>query len=56
LLNTSLREGQVASFEIWKRSENIFLYHSHNIIKVWNNETNDCFLILEHLLDFIDRV
>ena len=46
LLDTSFRKGQVTSFEIWKRSENVFLNHSHDIIKVRNDQWHHCFLIL----------
>ena len=56
LLHTGLRELEVGLLDIWERSENVFLNHGHHIVKVRNDQTYHCLLILKHLLDFVDSV
>lgn len=56
LLYTSLGELQVGLLEVRKRSENVLLNHSHDVVQVRNDERNDGLLILKHLLDFINGV
>jgi hypothetical protein len=46
-LHTGLRKLKVGFLEVRERSEDVFLNHSHDIVEVRNNETNNCFLVLE---------
>ena len=46
-LNTSFGEGQILFFDVWERSEDVFLDHSHDIIQMRDDQADDCFLILE---------
>jgi len=55
-LNTGLRELKIGFFEVGEWSEDVFLNHGHNVIKMWDNETYNRLLILEQLLNFVDSV
>ena len=54
--DTCLRELKVLFFDIWKWSENVLLDHGHNVIEVWNDETDDGLLVLQVLLDLINGI
>lgn len=55
-LNTGLGELKIRFLKVGEWSENVFLDHSHDIVKMWDNETDNRLLILEQLLDFVDSV
>lgn len=38
LFNTSLSEVEIAAFDIRKRSEDVLLNHSHDLVQLGNNE------------------
>ena len=56
LLNTSLCEVQIAFLDIGKRTENVLFNHLHDQVQSRYNNTYDVLLILQHLLEFGDRV
>ena len=56
LLHASFRKVQIALFDIWKRTEDIFFNHWHDMFQAWYNDTYNTFLILKHLLKFSNCV
>ena len=56
LLHTSLCEVQIALLDIGKRTENVLFNHLHDQVQSRYNNTYDVLLILQHLLEFGDRV
>ena len=56
LINTGFSKIQVAFFDVWKWTEDVFLNHLHDLIKVWNNDAHDIFLVLKHLLELLNGV
>ena len=55
-LNTSLRELEIGLFHIWQRSEDVLLDHGHYVIQVWNDQIDNCLLVLQVLLNFINGI
>ena len=56
LLHTSLCEVQIALLDIGKGTENVLFNHLHDKVQSGYNNTYDVLLILQHLLQFSDRV
>ena len=56
LLHTCLSEVQIALLDIRKRTENILFNHLHDKVQSGYYNTYDVLLILQHLLQFGDRV
>jgi hypothetical protein len=54
--NSGLRELQVGFLEVGEWSEDVLLDHGHDVVQVGNNQTDNCFLVLEQLLNFVDGV
>ena len=54
--NTSFRELQIRLLEVRKWSENVLLNHSHDIVQEWDYQTDNSFLVLKELLNFVDSV
>ena len=54
--NTSLWETEATFFHVGKRSENVLLDHLDNFIQIGNDQAHNVFLVLEELLQFIDRL
>lgn len=55
-LDARFRKIKIGLFDVWQRSKDIFLDHGHDIVEVRNDQTDDCLLVLQVLLDLIDRV
>lgn len=56
LVNTCLRETEIGFLDIGQRSEYVLLDHLHNFIQVRDDHANYIFLVLEHLLEFLDCI
>ena len=56
LVNTSLSESEVRLLDVGQRSENVLLDHLHDFVQVWNNNANYIFLVLKHLLEFLNCI
>ena len=56
LINTGFSKIQVAFFDVWKWTEDVFLNHLHDLVQVRNDHTDDVFLVLKHLLELSNRV
>ena len=55
-LDTCFRELKIRLLNVRQRSKDVLLDHGHDIIEVRNDETDDGLLILQVLLDFVDRI
>ena len=55
-LDARFRKIKIGLLDVWQRSKDIFLDHGHDIVEVRNDQTDDCLLVLQVLLDLIDRV
>jgi hypothetical protein len=56
LVDTSLREVQIAFFDVRQGTEDVLLNHLHDLVQVGDNHTHNVFLVLEHLLELSDSV
>ena len=56
LVDTSLSESEVGLLDVGQRSENVLLDHLHDFVQVWNNNANYIFLVLKHLLEFLNCI
>ena len=56
LLHARFRELKVRLLDIGERTEDIFLDHGHDIIKMRNDQCCHCLLILKQGLHFVDSV
>ena len=56
LVNTSFSETKVGLLHVGQRSENVLLDHLHDFVQVWNNNANYIFLVLKHLLEFLNCI
>ena len=55
-LDTCFRELKIRLLNVRQRSKDVLFDHGHDIIEVRNDETDDGLLILQVLLDFVDRI
>ena len=55
-LDTRLRERKIGFLDIRQRSKNVLLYHSHDVVEVRYDETDNVLLILQVLLNLIDCI
>ena len=55
-LDTRFRKIKIGLLDVWQWPKDVLLDHGHDIVEVWNDQTDDGLLILKVLLDFIDRV
>lgn len=55
-LDARFRKIKIGLLDVWQRSKDIFLDHGHDIVEVRYDQTDDCLLVLQVLLDLIDRV
>jgi hypothetical protein len=56
LVDTSLSHTESVLLDIWEGSENVLFNHGHDLVKVRNDESSDILLVLQHLLQLLDRV
>lgn len=56
LVHTGFRHAQVALLDVGKRSEDVLLNHVEHFIQMGNDQSGDCFLVLQHTLQLLDRI
>ena len=56
LLDSGFGELEIRLLEVGERSENVLLNHGHDVIQMGNDQTDDSFLVLQKLLDFVNGV
>ena len=54
--NTSFRELEIGFLDVWQWSEDVLLNHGHNIIEMRNDYAHYSLLILQKLLDLVNRI
>lgn len=55
-LDTGLRETEASFFHVGKWSEDVLLDHLNDLVQIWNDQADDVFLVLEQLLQLVDRL
>ena len=56
LINSGLLEAEVALFDVGEGTEDVLLNHLHHFVQVGNDQRGDVFLVLQHLLEFLDGI
>ena len=56
LINTGLRESKVGLLDVGERPKDVLLDHLHDFIEVGDDNANDVFLVLKHLLELLNGV
>lgn len=56
LLDTCLAEAEAAFLNVGQGTENVLLYHLHDLVEVWDNQCGNVLLVAQKLLQLVDRI
>ena len=56
LVDTGFGHAEVALFDVGEGTEDVLFDHGEDFVEVRNNKSSDRFLVLQHSLEFLDRI